>query len=91
MELLKVESPLNANPRQLSSEIQLELLKLHQPPPKSPPPEIKPVRRWVWLLRNVGAIFALFSVRGSMNLHREVGPEFRPERVERKEGRPRFY
>jgi hypothetical protein len=82
MNLLKVEKQLNV--RERNSKVQLELLKLHKPPQKSGPP---PKRSWKWLWQ----IFELFSVRGSASIHREVGPEFRPERVERKEGRPRFY
>ena len=88
MELLKVEKSVNLKPRNLGSEIQLELLKLHHPPHKSSPPKRK--RRWLWLLRGVEVLLKMFSVRGSMSLHREVGPGLRPERVERKEGRLRF-
>jgi hypothetical protein len=86
MELLKIEKSVNRNVRKLGSEIQLELLKLHKPPPRPAPPPKR--RRWLW---RAIEILNLFSVRGSIDLYREVGPGFRPERVERKEGRPRFF
>ncbi|MBS1963695.1 MAG: hypothetical protein JST04_15880 [Bdellovibrionales bacterium] len=85
MELLKVEKSRNENRR--SQEIHLELLKLHRPPKKSPPPPPPPKRSWLWLLlRGCGHVIRLFSVKGSIVLHREVGPGLRPQLIERKEG-----
>lgn len=81
MELLKVEKSVNVN-RNLSREVQLELLKLHKPKKAEPPPPPPPERKW---LRLLGRILALFSVRESIVLHREIGPGLRRELIERKE------
>lgn len=85
MQTLKVEKSVIPNRRQ--SEVQLEILKLHRPPKKSPPPPPPPTRGWLWcLLRGCGHLIRLFSVKGSIVLHREVGPGLRPQLIERKEG-----
>ena len=83
MNSLKIESNVRNESRKFNSEIQLELLKLHKPPQKSVPPPRGPSSSgwgWVW------QILKLFSVCGSMDLHRQIGPGMRPKLIERKEG-----
>lgn len=81
MNSLQIERNIPVESRSPVSEIQIELLKLHKPPKKYEPPP-PPRRKWGWLWR----ILKLFSVCGSMDLHRQIGPGMRPELIERKEG-----